>query len=56
VCGQNVEFVNVKPGGILTTGICRVNIGLDRGAVICWGMDVSELPGELRQTKVKILV
>jgi hypothetical protein len=42
---------------IVTTGLFTVNIGLDGGELLfAGGMDVSELPGEMRQTKVKILV
>jgi len=34
LCGQNVEFVNVKPVvHITTTGLFGANIGLDGGAL-----------------------
>ena len=58
LCGQNVEFVNVKPGDKYSNHWAfqrQYRFGW-WSAVIGWGMDMSELPGEMRKTKVKILV
>ena len=58
VCGQNVELVNIKPRGKYSDHWAFQNqyrFGW-RSAVIFWGMDVSVLPGEMREPQVQILV